>query len=63
LSEDGLNLWWVALQNASQMTPEMASIIPAAISLLDYGSDTFVVILRILESYVILDPVYVLQVR
>ncbi|RKP07868.1 armadillo-type protein [Thamnocephalis sphaerospora] len=61
LSEDGLDLWWVTLQNTDRLTSELASIMDAAVKLLDYGSDSFVVTLRILESYIILDPIFSLQ--
>ncbi|KAI9595763.1 armadillo-type protein [Syncephalis fuscata] len=60
LGEDGLELWWITVQNTPQLTNELVELLPAAIALLEYGSDSFITALRIVESYTLIDAEYLL---
>ncbi|RKP26529.1 armadillo-type protein [Syncephalis pseudoplumigaleata] len=60
LGEEALDLWWVTVQNTPQLTSEMVEVLPMAMALLEHGSDSFVIALRIVESYLLLDAEYLL---
>ncbi|KAI8056617.1 armadillo-type protein [Syncephalis plumigaleata] len=60
LGEEALDLWWVTVQNTPQLTPEMVKLLPLAVALLEHGSDSFVISLRIIESYLLLDAEFTL---
>ncbi len=68
LDKDGLNLWQAALQNATSIMvspgmPSLYDILPLAIVLLADNLDLLGSITGIVQSYVVLDCVGVLQVR
>lgn len=56
-------MWWTLLQTATTANQDLFSLVPAAISLLDYDTDSLRKVLRILESYLLLDATAVIQVR
>lgn len=72
LFEDALDLWEEAVKNAptgvkeaEPMTgPEynFMGLFPRAIDCLQFGSENLKKILRIIESYLILDPIGIMQV-
>ncbi|KAF9097464.1 hypothetical protein BGX29_008072 [Mortierella sp. GBA35] len=55
LMEDGFELWLATLKTASQSTDELMSLVPAAVSLLSEGMDHMRNMLKILQSYLMLD--------
>ncbi|CAG8528258.1 11592_t:CDS:10 [Ambispora leptoticha] len=61
LLEDALDLWLAILQNTEQCTPLLFELVPSAIALLEFGSETLKRVLKILESYIILVPQMVIQ--
>jgi hypothetical protein len=61
LFEEGLELWLRTVQNYSQHSMEMMQLLPIAIELLDHGSDSMRKVLHILEAYILVDPLGVLQ--
>lgn len=61
LIDDGLELWLAVIQNAKTLTPSLEHLLTFCNVLLDYGSDNLKQVLRIIESYVLLAPVTVLQ--
>ncbi|OLL24970.1 Importin-11, partial [Neolecta irregularis DAH-3] len=56
LLEDALELWQATITNLSAMTPDLFSLVSAAIHGLQYGSDTLKKYLDIVESYFMLVP-------
>jgi hypothetical protein len=56
-----MELWIYTLQNASQMTPELLSFVPFAIGMWELGTDTVKKAVHVLECYMVLDPLSVLQ--
>ncbi|KAI8980480.1 armadillo-type protein [Pilobolus umbonatus] len=56
LLEDGLDLWWTILQTTPSITDSLMSLYPVAIELLDYDTENLRKILKIIESYLLLDP-------
>ncbi|KAI9205762.1 armadillo-type protein [Polychytrium aggregatum] len=61
LLEDAIDLWLVTMQNCVQSSDELASLFPSALALLEYGGESTKKILKIIEAYVLLDTVRVLQ--
>ncbi|TPX34316.1 hypothetical protein SmJEL517_g03017 [Synchytrium microbalum] len=61
--EDGLELWLATIQNTDLQTPELLSLYPLAVNLLKYGTDALKKVLKIVESYIVLAPLEVLQVN
>ncbi|ORZ00705.1 armadillo-type protein [Syncephalastrum racemosum] len=61
LLEDALDLWWTLLQTATAANQDLFTLVPAAIGLLDYDTDSLRKVLRILESYLLLDANAVIQ--
>ncbi|KAI7849043.1 armadillo-type protein [Circinella umbellata] len=61
LLEDVLDLWWTMLQTAPQSNPELFSMLPSAIGLLEYDIEGLRKILKIIESYLLLDGQTTLQ--
>ncbi|KAG0255568.1 hypothetical protein BG011_005046 [Mortierella polycephala] len=55
LMEDGFELWLATLKSASQSTDELMSLVPAAVALLSEGMDHMRTMLKILQSYLMLD--------
>ena len=70
--EDALDLWEEAVKNAPTEVKEaepmtgpeynFIGLFPRAIACLQFGSENLKKILRIIESYLILDPVGIMQV-
>ena len=63
LLEDGLDLWLAILENTVECTPLLFNLVPTAIGLLEFGSDTLKKVLRIIESYILLVPEMIVQVH
>jgi hypothetical protein len=61
LLEEGLELWLSTLQNANNCPNELLSLLPAALSLLEFGTESLRRVLHILEAYVVLAPLQSLQ--
>uniref|UniRef100_U9SPB0 Importin N-terminal domain-containing protein n=1 Tax=Rhizophagus irregularis (strain DAOM 181602 / DAOM 197198 / MUCL 43194) TaxID=747089 RepID=U9SPB0_RHIID len=61
LLEDGLDLWLAILENTVECTPLLFNLVPAAIGLLEFGSETLKRVLRIIESYILLVPEMIVQ--
>ncbi|KAI8368386.1 armadillo-type protein [Choanephora cucurbitarum] len=61
LLEDSLDLWWTLVQTAPASTPDLLSLFPAALELLDYDTENLRKILKIIDSYIMLDPQSTLQ--
>ncbi|KAG2171813.1 hypothetical protein INT43_008193 [Umbelopsis isabellina] len=61
LLEDGLDLWWVTIQSATECTPQLLQMFPAAVEYLEYGTETLRKVLKIIESYVMLAPEAILS--
>ncbi|TPX38440.1 hypothetical protein SeMB42_g06738 [Synchytrium endobioticum] len=59
--EDGLDLWLSTIQNTSESTPDLLSLYPLTINLLEYEADSLKKVLKLVESYVVLAPLEVLQ--
>ncbi|KAJ3102891.1 Importin-11 [Physocladia obscura] len=54
--EDSIDLWVVTLQNSVNLTPELISLYSCLVDLIELGSaDHLKIVLRLLESYFILD--------
>ncbi|RUS25970.1 armadillo-type protein, partial [Jimgerdemannia flammicorona] len=62
LMDDALDLWWTAVQSATHCSEPLYALVPAAVALLEYGTENLRRLLKILESYVLLAPVMVMQV-
>ncbi|CAJ0650514.1 12985_t:CDS:10 [Entrophospora sp. SA101] len=56
LLEDALDLWLATLQNVTECTQSLFSLVPLTITLLEFGSETLKKVLRIIESYIVLVP-------
>lgn len=54
--EDALELWQALIQQAEEPTRDLLSLFPCAVVLLDYGSESLMATLHVLESYIILEP-------
>ncbi|KAF9164301.1 hypothetical protein DFQ27_002603 [Actinomortierella ambigua] len=61
LMEDGLELWLATLKSAQQATEELLSLAPAAVTLLSQGMDNMKMLLKILNSYMLLAPAATMQ--
>ncbi|KAJ3362561.1 Importin-11 [Kappamyces sp. JEL0680] len=61
LLEEGLELWLSTLQNAAGCSHELLHLLPAGISLLEYGTESLKRVLHILEAYIVLSPLQTLQ--
>ncbi|CAI2186080.1 9163_t:CDS:10, partial [Funneliformis geosporum] len=61
LLEDGLDLWLAILENTVECTPSLFNLVPMAIGLLEFGSDTLKKVLWIIESYILLVPEMIVQ--
>lgn len=67
LDEDGLNLWSIALRNTVSLlgmngTPALFDLLPQAIELLATHLDLLGLMIKITESYILLDAPMILQV-
>ncbi|CAG8494007.1 26063_t:CDS:10, partial [Racocetra persica] len=61
LLEEALDLWLAILENSMECTPLMFSLVPAVIGLIEYGTENFKKVLKILESYIVLVPEMIAQ--
>ncbi|KAL7750537.1 hypothetical protein RI367_003873 [Sorochytrium milnesiophthora] len=59
LMEDALALWEATLQSSTALTPDLAHCLSFAMRLLEFGSEHLPVVLRVMESYLMLDIVAV----
>ncbi|GJN91530.1 hypothetical protein Rhopal_004553-T1 [Rhodotorula paludigena] len=62
LQEDGLELWQVLLRRSASLSPEMLSLVPTLIAILDRATDVLPRCLAIFESYLLLDAQAVLTI-
>lgn len=67
LQEDGLNLWLSALRNTTTIAsvdgaPALSDLIPSALGLLADDKDVLGTTINIVESYIFLDALGVIQV-
>ncbi|KAF9938731.1 hypothetical protein BGZ67_010495 [Mortierella alpina] len=62
LMEDGFELWLATLKSAREATEELLSLVPAAVALLSEGMDHMRTMLKILQSYLMLDAERTFQV-
>jgi hypothetical protein len=63
LYEDALELWEVTLENAPEQTPELLSLFPHLITLLDMGNESLRIVLSLIRAYSLLAPEAILSVR
>ncbi|GAA5815784.1 hypothetical protein MFLAVUS_009299 [Mucor flavus] len=61
LLEDALDLWWSLLQSAPSSSAELMSLLPCAFTLLDHDTENLRKVLKIIDSYILLDPITTLQ--
>ena len=61
MSEEALELWKTALRFTATLTPELASLLPTLIRLLHDNSDILPIVLKLTESYALLDCEALLQ--
>ncbi|KND02473.1 uncharacterized protein SPPG_09070 [Spizellomyces punctatus DAOM BR117] len=61
LLEDAIDLWLAVIQNTPRCTPQLAALLEYGMALLEYGSESLKTVLKVVESYVVLEPVGVLQ--
>lgn len=59
--EDSLDLWWSILQSAPSSSAELMSLLPCALELLDFDTENLRKVLKIIDSYILLDPQSTLQ--
>ncbi|KAF9586226.1 hypothetical protein BGW38_008319 [Lunasporangiospora selenospora] len=62
LMEDGFELWLATLKTARHSTDELMSLVPAAVALLPEGMDQTKIMLKVLQSYLLLDADRTFQV-
>lgn len=56
LQDDGLELWRAALRFTASPTDDLMALAPLSIQLLSEGSDILPKVLRIIQSYILLQP-------
>ncbi|CAG8445796.1 3687_t:CDS:10 [Acaulospora colombiana] len=61
LLEDALDLWLAVIENSVECTSGLFSLVPSAISFLEFGTEILKKVLKILESFIILVPDMVIQ--
>ncbi|KAG0149756.1 hypothetical protein CROQUDRAFT_73922 [Cronartium quercuum f. sp. fusiforme G11] len=61
LQEDGFILWLTILRQATALTPQLASMIPRLLDLARAANESLGILLRILQSYILLDAPLVLN--
>lgn len=61
LLEEGLTLWLCTLQNSSVPSNALLALFPAAIGLLELGTESIKTVMHILEASVVLAPLETLQ--
>ncbi|KAG0042504.1 hypothetical protein BGZ83_000388 [Gryganskiella cystojenkinii] len=62
LMDDGFDLWLATLKSSRESTEELISLVPAAVSLLSQGMDHMRTMLKILQSYLLLDAERTFQI-
>jgi len=63
LMDDGFELWLATLKSSRESTDELMSLVPAAVTLISQGMDHMRTMLKILQSYLLLDAERTFQVR
>jgi hypothetical protein len=63
LQEDSIELWQALLRRSATLTPEMLSLLPLLVKLVSEGTDVLPRVLKLLESYLLLDASQILHVR
>ncbi|KAJ3048473.1 hypothetical protein HK102_012682 [Quaeritorhiza haematococci] len=61
LFEDGLDLWLATIQNTLECGPGLLGIFGLAVPLLEYGTENLRKVLKLVEGYVVVAPLAVLQ--
>lgn len=61
LLEDSLDLWWTLLQSTPTSSPDIMSLLPCALELLDFDTENLRKVLKIIDSYILLDAQSTLQ--
>lgn len=56
-----MDLWWSLLQSTPSSSAELMSLLPCALELLDYDTENLRKVLKIIDSYILLDPQFTLQ--
>lgn len=56
-----MDLWWSLLQSTPSSSAELMSLLPVALELLDYDTENLRKVLKIIDSYILLDPQSTLQ--
>ena len=59
--EDSLDLWWSMVQSTPSSSAELMSLLPCALELLEYDTENLRKVLKIIDSYILLDPSSTLQ--
>ncbi|KAJ3380752.1 Importin-11 [Lobulomyces angularis] len=62
LIDDAIELWLSVVQNSPQPTEVLFALLPFGIKLMEYGTDSLKAILKIVEAYILLNPLSVLQI-
>ncbi|KAH9814581.1 armadillo-type protein [Melampsora americana] len=55
LQEDGMILWLTTLRQATSLTPQLSNLLPRLIGLARDANDSLAIVLKILQSYILLD--------
>ena len=63
MEEDGLELWLTVLRHAKRIDEPLTKLIPSIEPLLIAGTDILPTVLRIIQSYALLDGERLIQVR
>lgn len=58
LQDDGLELWRSALRFTAEPTGDLIALAPLSVQLLSQGSDILRKVLRLIQSYIVLQPDY-----
>ena len=61
LQEDGIELWMAVMRHSTAMDASLAQLIPFSVVLLRAGTDMLPNVLRLVESYALLDSATFLQ--
>jgi len=63
LFEEALELWEALLHYTTTSTPDLLALIPRSIECLSLGSEHLKVVLKVINSYLYLEPEMMLRVR
>ena len=61
LLEDATMLWLVLMENAPAFNEDLLQLLPVLINIIRYDPDVYINVLKVLESYLLLDFEYVFQ--